>query len=89
MWPFSRKVADTKPGANGRRDWIGKEIIARRTSLLEVNEFGKFVPTKIGLVQGRVTDISNKCVKINNTWYELDRFQIGGIEVIEVIEQIK
>ena len=70
--------------------WIGKTMVAAVTKKISYGQqagMTTFIPYVMDseTISGKVSAVTNKCVQIDDKWYELDATVVGGIRVIEVI----
>ncbi len=68
------------------RSWIGKTIIAAKTIQTSNDSYHGTRVVEASTLSGTVTNAGDNVVCIDDTWYELDQRQVGGLRVIEVVK---
>ena len=90
IWPFkqSNKPSEAEIAAAklaARQKWVGKTLVGRVTHEIHNGGYG-WVVTDATSVTGTVEKVGACSVVVDGVGYELNKYSVGGIEVIEVLE---
>ena len=102
FWPFKQsnkpseaeiEAADAAARLAERQKWVGKTLVGRVTDKVELTRINYgFGPvnswnvTESHQLTGKVEKVGCRSVIIDGVGYETARLNVGGIEVIEVLE---